>query len=82
MCTGIHTDEMQNIVDKREMDFNRAFNNQISSYAKIISVISLLYIGMVFFFERRLTSMINLFIDKLREDETALREEKNKLDSA
>ena len=82
VCTGIHTDEMQNIVDKREMDFNRAFNNQISSYAKIISVISLLYIGMVFFFERRLTSMINLFIDKLREDETALREEKNKLDFA
>lgn len=82
VCTGIHTDEMQNIVEKREMDFNRAFNNQISSYAKIISVISLLYIGMVFFFERRLTGMINVFIDKLREDETALREEKNKLDSA
>lgn len=82
VCTGIHTDDMLSIVAKRETDFNNAFSNQISSYAKIISVISLLYLGMMFLFERRLTGMINLFIDKLREDETALREEKNKLDHA
>lgn len=82
VCTGIHTDDMLSIVAKRESDFNRAFRNQISSYAKIISIISLLYIGMILFFERRLTGMINVFIDKLKEDETALREEKNKLDYA
>ena len=82
VCTGIHTDDMLSIVAKRESDFNRAFRNQILSYAKIISIISLLYIGTILIFERRLTSMINAFIDKLRQDETALREEKSKLDYA
>lgn len=82
VCTGIHTDDMLGIVAKRETDFNNAFKKQVSSYAKLIFIISLLYIGMILFFERRLTSMINVFIDKLMEDETALREEKNKLDYA
>ena len=82
ICTGIHTDDMVSLVAKREADFNRAFKNQISSYAKIISIISLLYIGMMVLFERRLTSMVNIFIVKLKEDEAELRKEKNKLDEA
>ncbi|MDD4700642.1 MAG: sensor domain-containing diguanylate cyclase [Desulfovibrio sp.] len=82
VCTGIHTDDMLSLVAKREAGFNRAFKNQISSYAKIISIISLLYIGMMVLFERRLTSMVNLFIGKLKEDEAELRKEKNKLDDA
>lgn len=82
ICTGIHTDDMVSLVAKREADFNRAFKNQISSYAKIISIISLLYIGMMVLFERRLTSMVNIFIGKLKEDEAELRKEKNKLDDA
>lgn len=82
VCTGIHTDEMLSLVAKREADFNQAFKKQISSYAKIISIISLLYIGMMIIFERRLTSMVNVFIVKLKEDETELRKEKNKLDEA
>ncbi len=82
VCTGIYTNDMASIVQQREVDLRRAFYDQIISFARIISIMSLMYAVLMIFFERHLTGMIDGFIAKLKEDETALREEKDKLDEA
>lgn len=82
VCTGIYTNDMDSIVQKREDDFRSAFNDQILSFVRIISIMALMYAVLMIFFERHLTGMVDGFIAKLKEDETALREEKNKLDEA
>lgn len=82
VCTGIYTNDMEVIVQKREDDFRSAFKDQVVSFARIISIMALLYAVLMIFFERHLTGMVNGFILKLKDDETALREEKNKLDGA
>lgn len=82
VCTGIYTNDMEVIIQKREDDFRSAFKDQVISFARIISIMALLYAVLMIFFERHLTGMVNGFILKLKDDETALREEKNKFDDA
>lgn len=82
VCTGIYVDDVEGMAQTRVDDFQRAFNDQVFSFYRLIGIMGLLYVILMIFFERHLTGMVNGFIFKLKDEETALRREKNKLDEA
>ncbi len=82
VCTGIYANDVENVVQKNEDVLRSAFKNQVHSFVRLIAIMALLYAILMVFFERHLSNMVNGFIFKLKDEENALREEKNKLDDA
>ena len=82
VATGTHFDDIKAIVERRKQAFKAVYDGQIANFIKLVVLICLLYVALLCVFERKLNSMIELFFHKLREDEVALRCEKDKLDVA
>lgn len=82
VATGTHFDDIEAIVERRKQAFKAVYDGQIANFIKLVGLICLFYVALLCVFERKLNSMIELFFHKLREDEAALRCEKDKLDVA
>lgn len=82
VATGVHLDEVSAIVQQRRLALNTAYYGQIKNYSLLILSVFAIYIAMLVVFEGKIDRIIVAYSEKLKENEKALRNEKNKLAEA
>ena len=82
IATGIHYDDIDSIISKRRQAFERAYDSQVMVFLAMLTSVFVICGVMLYIFEKQLNNMINVFVAKIKSNETELRCEKEKLSEA
>lgn len=82
VATGIHYDDIDSIVSKRRQAFERASDGHVMVFLAMLASVFVICSVMLYIFEKQLNSMVNVFVAKIKSNETELRCEKEKLSEA